>query len=420
MHRVVKKCVIPFAVLTVAGCSVGPTQIDPSLSRIAAPVLEKTEALDAPAAPFATPAQPAPYSTILAARYDELRYGFDNNLRALKISRLGNTQSLLPKVQPGAQIATSGRAELSLGINQVLYDGGVYRAKYASDDHAAVLRQVELLLKLNAEASEDIATFLSYRQNREKEQILRQLGHVIQGVLKTAHMRADAGIASQSDASLFSLKLYEIEADAEIARADAEADLSALDVDVHKLEETDFHFGDGYLPISVIHAIAKRDAAKSDLELAKKERNPRVALDGRMGLDPLTGLPSQNVLLDVQSKPMTLGGDVNVQHAREALRLADYELDREIRDAERESSRISARLEALRVQLRQTQGLIAKSDARFKQFRTNFLAGTSQLTEAAGLVETLRKSKEAEVSLRYEILNLQRQLAEHGGHFWDM
>ena len=404
------------AFLGLSACANVQSAVEPPLVPLAEAVLS-TEKSSQPET-FFVPAQPDPYAKILSSNYDELSFGFDNNLRSLEISRLSGRQSRLPQIRPGAQASANGNLEIGVEVRQLLFDGGVSRAQYQSDDHAAVLRQVELLQDLNRQSSQEISVFLSYQQNLETEVLLTRLSRHIEGLLNLAETRVKGGVGTESDVSLFALRLYEIETDAKIARANAQADLAALNTEVKQTEPVEFTFRKSHLPLSVVAAIADLQNARSSLNLAKKERNPQLVLDGRAGLDPLTGLPTSNVGLAVETETISIGGNVAVKRAEEEVRLAEHNLEREVRLAERETTRLRGRLDALKAQLEQTKQLSERAHNRFASFSSQFQAGTSQLTEAAGLVQTMRSSLESVTVLKFEILNLQRQLAEQGGHFW--
>lgn len=409
-----KKILVVAAALMLAGCANIKTDIDPDLQPIADTVLEVPEGPSKPA--FFAPAQPEPYASILDKKYQELKFGVDNNQRTLEISRLSNKQMLLPQFIPGASVGTNN--VLNLQVQQVLFDGGMYRAKFKADDHLAVMRQIEFLLDLNKKASDDIAIFLSYRKNVELEKVLTDTSSYLSDLLRLAMTRADGGVGSSSDVSLFELKLSEMKTDAQIARADAQSDLVALGEEKITSKAVDFKMADDHLPLSIIQAIATLAHAKSDLELAKKERNPKVILEGRIGMDPFFGTPRSNIGISMDKDPITLGGNTNVMSAKQKVLLEQHNLEVAVRDAQRDTARIRARLTALKSQLNETITLSRVARSRFDDFSKQFQAGTANLSEAAGLVQTLRQSAEKKVTLKYQIFDLQRQLAQQGGHFW--
>jgi len=401
--------------VALAGCAAPETEVHSALRPYADPVVA-TDAKQLGS--YLSPAQSGPYSAILDAKYQDMRFGFDNNFRTLKISRLGNLQSLLPQLQPGARATAGGGVEVNLRLEQVIFDGGVYRAKHASDDHAAILRQILHLRDLNGKASEELSVFLSYQQNTETHALLTRLSSYFDDLLHLADTRVKGGIGAASEVSLFQLKLSEIETDARIAEADAAADLASLAVDVVGIQADEFQFHDTHLPLAILEAIANRDLKESELKLAKSEAVPQVVLEGSAGFDVLTGLPTTNAGVSVDSSPIAIGGNVGVKYAKQELAMADYELRTAIKEAERETRRIKARITALQDQLVQTENLAKQAKARFYGFSDQFRAGSASISEAAGLLETMRQSQETQVRLKYQILDYQRQLAEQGGHFW--
>lgn len=402
------------AVLTLAGCASLDTKVNPQLQPIASTVLATKNMSTRPATIY--PAQPEPYSSILEKKYSELKFGADNNLRNLEISRLGNMQSRLPQISPGASLGTNNA--LNLRVQQVVFDGGVYRAQFHADDHLAILRQIEFLNDLNKKSSDDIAIFLSYQKNVELEKNLMQTATYLGSLLNLATTRASGGVGDASDVSLFELKLSEIKAEASIARADAQSDLVALGVKSIKSGAVDFKLSDKHLPLSIVHAMAKLEHAKSSLELAKKQRIPKVVLEGRVGMDPFFGIPQSNVGLSIDKDPIAIGGNTKIMAARQNVQLENHNLEMATRDAQRETARIRARIAALGSQLAETDQLSQFARSRFDDFYNQFKAGTANLTEAVGLISTLRQSTEKKVTLKYQIFDLQRQLAEQGGHFW--
>lgn len=403
--------------LMLAGCAAPQTKVATSLTPFAEQVIVKENETGQS---FFAPFQDAPYSTILATKYQDMRFGFDNNISTLRISRLSNQQNRLPQLQPGVALRPSGNVELNLKFRQVLFDGGVYKAQHSSDDHEAVVRQIKLLRELNTEASKEVEIFLNYKENMELHVLLAKLLSHFQALADLAQTRVDGGIGSMSEVSLFQLKLSEVRTDARIANADAHADLMVLGPEIAKQPVAPFRFRQTHLPLSIVEAIAQREYKESALLLSRKETNPQVVLEGHGGYDPVKGLPSSDLGLKVNSAPIAFGGNVGVKSAMQELAMADHVLKTTVKDAERKTERIRIRIKALKSQQIETKNLTSQATTRFHSFKSQFRAGTANLTEAAGLLETMRQSMETQLRLKYEILNLERQLAEEGGHFWNL
>ncbi len=403
--------------LVLAGCATKETEVNSALTSYAQPVVSAQGSANET---FLLPSQDDPYSSLISAKYDEMRFGFDNNLRTLEISRLSNRQSLLPQLKPGMSARARGVVDLNVSVKQVLYDGGVFKAQHSSDDHEAVLKQVELLRELNAEASKEIETYLNYKENIEVASLLTGIAEYFQDLVDLAETRVNGGVGSDSEVSLFQLKLSEIRTDARIAEADADADLAILGAEIAEKPVAPFRFHETHLPLTIVEAIAYREFRDSALKLARKETNPQLILEGNAGYDPINGLPSSGVGLTIDSAPIAIGGNVGVKFAAQELALAEHKLKMTVKEAERQTERKRARISALQAQHLETESLMMQSKSRFHNFSDQFRAGTANLTEAASLLETMRQSMETKLRLKYRILNLQRELAEEGGHFWNI
>jgi len=408
---------IPLCVL-LAGCSVEKTEFSPDVQPFSQAVVQGDR--NGSNSISLRSSQPAPYADIIDAKYAEMQFGFDDNVRSLEISRLAANQARLPQVTPGARLDSEGELGLNLSFSQVLFDGGVYKATYAQNDHLSVLRQIQLLSELNEKAAYDISVYLSYWENTERHALLLSLSEHLSDLSSLAQTRANGGIGSASDSSLFLLKLSEIETDASIAELDAKADHSIIEhVDV-KVKPVGFNVSEKRLPLAVVEAMARRDTAASALTVAQREAIPQVSVDASAGINLATGLPTMNAGINVESKPLRLGGDTNILKAQQKLKLAEHELERDVRETERENKKINNRMGALNMKLEKTEQLAAQAEKRFEAFTKEFRAGTAGLTEAVGILETLRQSLETELDLKYELLALQLQLAQAGGYFWNL
>lgn len=399
-------------------CATVDTPVHRDLTDYSAPLKVQSDGSNATQTIAAV--QPEPYSTILRSQYKDMRVVFDQNFQTLRIARLSNKQSRLPQIKPGANVGTSGGANVTLGLRQVIYDGGVYRAQFASDDHNAILRQIELFQDLNRKASDEISVYLNYRKNLERHALLNRLTKHLQSLFELSDTRVKGGITAESEVSLFRLKLSEIRTDARIALSDAQADKAVIGDYPIKSKAKPFRFFENRLPLTVLNAKAGVEAKRSEFELAKKQAVPKVVLDAKAGIQPSTWLTQTSANIAVETDPISFGGNVTIQRARQEFILAQHELTTAIKEAEREKLRLTMRLSALQEQAAETEELSKQAQYRFDGFSNEFQAGTANLTEAVGILETLRQSLESKVRLRFEILDIQRQLAEFEGHFWDL
>lgn len=398
-----------------AGCSTDLPTMDERLEPVAMPLFEADEA---GAAGLIKTFQPEPYAAIIRQNVLEMQYRFDDNLKTLDIDRLRVRQSRLPQITPGLSTGSGGAASVELNIRQVLFDGDVKEAMFHDADIEAVARQIALLEVLNADINEDIGTYLSYRENTERAELLEDLQVRLEELLDIAETRLEGGIGTADEVALFQLELTEIETEVLIARSNAQADRTALENVDLSLSPRSFSQNSTLPPIEVLAAIAGRDQARSDLALTQEQNVPRVVVAASAGIDAATGIPSRNAGLRVETNPISIGGNADILSAEQAVFFAERELEETMTEVSRETRRLLQQIAALQSQETQTAKLADQAEARLMAFREQFEAGSAGITEAAGLVDILRRSLEQKVDVRYRILGLQSQLASMLGHYW--
>ncbi|MDA9865387.1 TolC family protein [bacterium] len=403
--------------MSLAGCSVELPTIDDRLKPIAKPLL--VDGADQGGEPILKTSQPEPYASIIRQNYGEVRFRFDDNLRTLEIDRLRVRQSRLPQITPGLSTSVRSVASVDLNIRQVLFNGDLSKAMFQDADMQAVNRQIDLLESLNDDVLEDILTYLSYRENTERSRLLSNLARRLEDLLSVAETRLQGGIGTADEVTLFQLELTEVETEALIAKSDAAVDLSTLENINARIPPRPFVENNSLLPIEILSALAGRDQARVDLAVAKEESEPRLVLAANTGINSMTGVLSNNAGLIVEADPLQFGGDADILSAEQAVFLAERELDDTVLDVEKETRRLLQQISALQTQERQTSVLVDQTQLRLDAFQEQFLAGSSGLSEAAGLVDTLRRSLEQKVDVRYRILSLQSELAANLGHFWE-
>lgn len=401
--------------LSISGCSVDLSRIDDRLEPIASPLLSGGET----GAALPKTNQPEPYASIVLKNFEEVEFRLDDNLKTLENSRLRARQSQLPQVTPGASVGSSGIAGIDLGFRQVLLNGDLSKAIFHDADVQAVNRQITLLQAVNTDVLEDIQIYLSYHENIEREALLSDLTLLLEDLISLAKTRLEGGIGTADEVTLFKLELTEVQTDALIARSNAKVDLSSLnDVDA-SLSPTSFRQQSAHLPIEVLAAIADRDEARSNLTVVKEAAEPRLVLEATARIGVTTISPVSNAGLSVEADPIRFGGNPDILEAEQAAFLAERELEETISEVERDTLRLLQQISALESQEKQTTLLVDQTQARLEGFRERFLSGNAGLSEAAGLIDTLRRALEQKVDVQYGILNLQSELTAKLGHFWE-
>lgn len=392
-------------------------EVGEDLHAISAPLLTYATAEQPDAINIASN-QPAPYADFVAKNLEKSRFRFESNARKFDLSRIATKQEYQPQLRPGLRFDLDGDPEATLNLTQILFDGNVREARIRRSDAEAVLQHISILSETNNAVSEDLETYFSYWQQKELNEALTSIADWIDDISKTAKTRAEGGIGNSGEVSLFELKLAEFRTEAAIAASQAQVDLIALGHAAAKKTPVPVHFDRGSTPLEVSQRLAQRAVARYDLELAKRQRRPAVSFQGDANLNLDGGETTTTKDLVVEGPSLSLGQPAKLLVAQEALQLAEHELQDTKSEIEQDLKRLTSQISALKTQHAASKSLHAQARKRLDAFPDLFLAGNANLTEATSLADTLKRAMESEISVKYQILNLQNEMARLTGSFW--
>ncbi|SLN56699.1 Outer membrane efflux protein [Pseudooctadecabacter jejudonensis] len=399
-------------------CTLVPIPTDPELDPVAAPLIERSDPEMAGDFNLLVE-QPDPYAAIIAQNFDELRFLFEGNARQLQLSNFGSQQIRYPQFRPGAQLRSTGSASLTINVSQSLYDGGAASAQQYSGQTAAIAREIENLAELTDEVAEDINFYLDYHRNLKTISILREFSRELEDLLDLANTRRSGGIGRANEVSLFEFQLAEVQTDIAIAQSSAElalARLSNLDAQLLQIPPRDLNLLQDRIPLSVMEALAERENQRSALEVARSNARPQVTAVASAGFDPATGLPTDNLGIDVSvNDPITIGGNTNLRIAEEDLRLAELQLEDAKQDAQLRIRQILQEVNALQAQQVRAGALASQARNRLAGFEDLFLAGEANITDAVSLIDTVQATTESQIDLEFQLKEAQLELARLSG-----
>lgn len=406
------------SMLLVSACAQTEFEVPARLQSVATPLLEHAAQEDRINMAVKVN-QPEPYAAFVDRAFLENQFRFVGNAERLKLSKFGAQQILLPQFRPNASVGLNGSVLVRIGVSQTLYDGGLSAAETFSSQSDAIVRQISLLNDLNDSIQEDIGYYLDYHQNMSIAHDLRSIIAQLDDMQAVAEARRTGGVGTSSEVSLFQLKVLEMETELQIAEAAADlalARLSDIDMVTVKTPPTDFDFDAPGVPIEVMQALALREQRRSDIEIQRSNARPQVSVEGQVGYDVRTGLPTTNVSLETNTNSdIAFGGNTDLQLALNELQMAELELQDTVRVTELRISQIIAEMETLSVQVEQAKFIASQSGARLHGFHERFMAGEAGLTEAASAIDTVRRSMESQTLAKFRIFRSQLELAHLSG-----
>lgn len=404
------------------GCSSEPFELNKGLTDSTNPIFEP--ALAGQLESLIETRQGAPYNQIVLANFarDEFLIAFSSE--QLELSRARDSQIWLPKLRPSAQLSSKGRPTVGVNVEQFLYDGGIYDATSFQTDAAAKLEQVEILKDINSQISDDIATYLDVHRNLMTINRFEGLITRINRLLKTAETRASGGISTGNEVTLFELKKVEAESEIAVARSTARLKTAALSnslgINITQVSPTSLVLMNDRLPLDVLAALAQYEVDRSAVEVARAEATPKVSLTGNVQYDIANGTPSSTGGISVGSdQALPLNGFSPVISATQDLRLSAFQLQRASEETQLRVNELRGEIDVLRQQSLRIGSLVRIAENRLNQFDDQFLAGSANITEAAGLIDTLRRSLETQIETDFNVLEIERELAEITGSFFE-
>jgi len=404
--------------LCTTACTGNPIPTDPALGSVVDPLFERASQETAPEINISVN-QAEPYAAIISQNFDERRFVFDSNARQLQLSNFGSQQIRYPQFRPGGQIRANGTTSLSLNVSQSLYDGGAAEAQKFAGQTTAITREIENLALLNDNIAEDILEYLNYHRNLKTVSVLGGFSGQLRDLLDLAETRFSGGIGTANEVSLFQLQLAEIETDIAIARSNAELAISRLvthDVEKLRAKPTQPQLLEDRIPLEVMAALAARESSRSALEIARSNVLPQVSAVANVGFDPRSGLPTDDIGIDVSvNDPITFGGNTNLRIAEEDLQLAELDLAEATQDVQLQIRQLLQEFSALQAQQAQTASLADQAQARLDGFEELFLAGEAGITEAVSLIDTVQSTAATQIDLEFQLIETQVEVARLSG-----
>lgn len=336
-------------------------------------------------------------------------------------------RSILPQITPVASVDDIGNVIGRLQIEQVIFDGGRFRAGGRVLDAEQALAFADYAIQYNERVGVAIDAYLQQDMYRALADVSNDISARYQKLKSKAQQRLDGGIGRKSELSLFELRQFE--AEAEQARDIAE--LEAVKLRLTKLAGKSFddpppmmvfEGEESAVPPMVARAVAESQRAAGELHSERAERLPRISLRGSVGSGTNQGLGFDDRVnsfsAGVQlSRPLSWGRDFGLKAAAAEARAARAVVEEARYDAEVELNTLNLRIANLTAQLVKSENLLSQAKARVDGFEEQFLGGAVTIVEAVGIIDTYRRIVRSQVETRFALLSAQREKVQLLGLF---
>lgn len=328
-------------------------------------------------------------------------------------------RTILPQISPGASVDDLGNVIGRIQIEQVIFDGGRFKAGNRVLDAEQAIAFSEYAIQFNERVGSAIDAYLRLDMHGSLADVSRDVSKRYLALQSKAKRRLSGGVGNKAELSLFELKQFEAESEA--SRDIAETDAARLEMEklIGKSIDTPpptilFTGEHDVVPPIVARAIAENKRAAGELYAERAESLPLIALSGSVGAGTNQGLGFDDRVNSFAagvriSKPLTWGQDYGLKAASAEARAARAVVEEVRRDADVELKTLNLRISSLTAQLVKTKTLQAQSRARVDSFEKQFLSGSASIVEAVGIIDTYKRIVRNRIETRFALLSAQRE-----------
>lgn len=331
-------------------------------------------------------------------------------------------RSLLPQITPELSVNEDGAGVGRLRIDQVLFDGGRFKAGKKRLNAEQSIAFAEFTLQLNERVANAIRAYLTEYRSKATAELAESISAQYGALSEKARQRLKGGIGDRAEVSVFELK--QLEADADSAREQANADIARLELlQLSGIRMTDpparllFTEQADVLPPRIALVEAQHQRLSADLRLAKAERLPRLGVRGSVGRGTSLGQgfddQATSFVVGLSfTQPLTWGRDYGLKAAQSQFESGLARVQEETRDTLTQINSVSYRITELNTQLERMSRLVGAAQQRIENFEDYFLGGAAGIVEAVGIIDSYHRIQQSEIDSRYRLLEAETEKAQ--------
>ena len=332
-------------------------------------------------------------------------------LRSARLRSEAASKNWLPRIGPDISLTSLGSLVANLVVDQVLFDNGKRKGEREFAVADVEVAAVSLAQDTNDRVATALELYLTAAEGREKaalaERSFRDMSHFEYIMAE----RVKGGVSDRSDLNILQQKLAEITADRRASQEQAGtalAELNAMSVEplsglsgvpAFSVSST------AAQPLEVVKAEAEKTRAIAAARIDRADQLPGVSAGGTLGENSDLGIR-------VRAQNLIGFGTGDTLRAIEATKEA---AGRRVAQADEDASRALRKLEGqIAASARQAQeaaALTARAKTNLDLFQAQYDAGQRQVIDVVSVYETFTRQQHSEVTLKYETLLLQVEMA---------
>ena len=355
-----------------------------------------------------------PYDQVASAVLAANARAAETELRAARLRAEAAAKNWLPTVGPNISLNSLGDIISQIVVEQVIFDNGRKKGERAFAKADVEVAAVALAEDTNARVATGLDLYLSAAEGRESAHVhratLREMKHF--EYIMSARVRG--GVSDMSDLNVIRQKLSEIRASitaSQEASATAVAELNAMAIrplnDVRGLETLSIS-ASAAQPLAVTRAETEKERDIAQAQIDRAGHLPGVNAQATLGENDGAGIT-------VGGTGLGLGTAARLRAIAAAKEAAGRQVAQANEDANRTLRKLEGQVAATARQAGEARSLTAQAKANLDLFQEQYEAGRRQVMDVVGVYETFAARQASEITLKYDALRLQIELARVQG-----
>ncbi len=338
----------------------------------------------------------------------------ETELRAARLRAEAASKNWLPTIGPNISLNSLGDIITQIVVDQVIFDNGRKKGERAFAKADVEVAAVALAEDTNDRVATALDLYLTAAQGREQAALHRATLSDMEHFDYIMSERVRGGVSDMSDLNVIAGKVAEIRAAvsaSEEMAATAIAELNAMSIspldDVRGADTLRISAAAAQ-PLAVTRAEAEKERSIAQSQIDRASQLPGIGAQATIGENGGVGVTAGGASIGFGTKARL-----------RALEAAKEAAGRQVAQANEDSNRTLRRLEgdvaSTSRQAHEAQGLTATARRNLDLFQEQYRAGQRQVMDVVGVYETFAARQEAEVTLKYDALRLQIELARVQG-----
>ena len=338
----------------------------------------------------------------------------ETELRAARLRAEAASKNWLPTIGPRISLNSLGDIVSQIIVEQVIFDNGRKKGERAFAKADVEVAAVTLVEDTNDRVATGLDLYLQAAEGREAAHLHRATLREMEHFEYLMAERVRGGVSDMSDLNVIRQKLSEIRASItanEEAAATALAELNAMSIapqdDVRGLETLHIS-ASAAQPLAVTRAEAERERSIAQAQIDRSGQLPGISAEAAIGENSGSGIT-------VGGTAIGLGTGARLKSIEAAKEAASRRVAQTNEDANRTLRKLEGQVLAKARQAQEARGLTAQAKANLDLFQAQYEAGRRPVMDVVNVYETFAARQSSEVTLKFESLRLQIELARVQG-----